>query len=111
MGDPPVGPRLGAPGRALREGHMARTLVCSLLGLVVCAGGPVPAQDRGKVIDKKGPPAEKTDNKVDRSITGHVEKIDARDEHHGTVLVKGTGALEVPGEGAGKGPGKEPAKP
>jgi len=83
---------------------MMRILVCLVLGLVVGAAGRLAAED------KKGPLSEKTDSKVDRSITGHVEKVDARDEHHGTLAVRATGA--GPGaKDAGKDKPAPPDKP
>jgi hypothetical protein len=61
------------------------------LGLVVCGAGLLVAQDRPKPPDPKGPRTEKIDSKVDRSITGRVEEVRARDGHHGTLTVRTSG--------------------
>lgn len=67
---------------------MRRALFGAVIGLVCCAFGPLAAEDPGKGAKKSAPPTEKADNSVDRSLTGHVEKIDATDEHHGTFVLK-----------------------
>ena len=70
---------------------MPRSVMSSVLGLVACAG-LLAAQEVGAEKRTKAPPqTEKTDPRVDRSITGHVEKVDARDEHHGTLALRSSG--------------------
>jgi len=87
---------------------MARTLVGSLLALAVCAGGLVWAQGRKVGGGQGGTPLEKTDSRVDRSLTGHVEKVEARDEHHGSLAVRSSGAPARGAPGRGTGTGKAP---
>src|SRR3954447_22305551 len=70
---------------------MARLIVGLVLALAVCAGGLVVAQDRPKPPEKKGPKVEAIDSKVDRSVTGRVEKVRAKGEHHGTLTVRTSG--------------------
>src|SRR4051812_3115154 len=84
--DPMVGHPPGAFSRA-RPGRlgMQRTLTGLVLGLAVCASvllvqDPVAGEEK-----KKGPQLERTDSSVDRSMTGHVEKVEVTDEHHGTL--------------------------
>ena len=67
---------------------MRQPLLAAVIVLVFCAIGLLAAEDPGKGTNKNAVPVEKADNSVDRSLTGHVEKVDARDEHHGTFVLK-----------------------
>src|SRR4051812_20277191 len=58
---------------------MRRAFLGAVIGLGFCAFGPLAAENPGKGTTKSGVPLEKADNSVDRSLTGHVEKVDAKD--------------------------------
>ncbi len=58
---------------------MSRAFVAFVLGALVCVG-QLPAQ-----------PTEKIDAKVDRSLTGFVAKVEAKDENNGTVTMRTSG--------------------
>ena len=59
---------------------MWRTLLCLAVGLFLGVGS-LQAADAPRRL-------EETDMKVDRMLTGHVEKVDAADEHHGTLQMR-----------------------
>ena len=60
---------------------MARTLISSVLGFCIVL---LPAFG----AEKPKTPAEKIDGSVDRSLTGFIEKIDAKDEKSGTFVMR-----------------------
>src|SRR5438094_311777 len=66
---------------------MSRTLIGVVLGVLI--GVPLPAEEeKDKPKDKPAIPSEKIDAKVDRSLTGFVEKINAKDEKTGTLMLR-----------------------
>jgi hypothetical protein len=60
---------------------MWRTMIGSVLGFCIVL---LPAFG----VEKPKPPAEKIDGSVDRSLTGFIEKIDAKDEKSGTFVMR-----------------------
>jgi len=70
---------------------MLHALIGVVLGVLICAG-PVPGRpEKDPPKDKTGVPSEKTDAKVDRSLTGIVEKVEVKDEEGGTLTMRSSG--------------------
>jgi hypothetical protein len=59
---------------------MTRTICGSALGFCMLL---LPA-----FAEEKPKPSEKTDNSVDRSLTGFIEKVEAKDEKSGTFVMR-----------------------
>jgi hypothetical protein len=67
---------------------MSRILTALVMGLVVAF--PAAGQEKEQPPDRPAIPAEKIDPGTDRSLTGFIEKIDARDGKRGTFVLRTT---------------------
>src|SRR4051794_33544327 len=75
---------------------MSRALIAVVLGLLICVSS-IRAQKKEVPEERpkdKGPATERIDAKTSRSLTGTVEKIEAKDENNGTLKMRSSGPRE-----------------
>ncbi len=66
---------------------MSRILLGSLLGVSIVVL-PIFGDDKDKPKDKPAIPIEKIDGTMDRSLTGFIEKVEAKDGKNGTFVMR-----------------------